>query len=252
MKLSSGDDGIHADTNIVINGGNIDIAKSYEGIESAYIEINAGTISVVSSDDGINVAGGNDSSSIDGRQGQNNFSQIQSSNRKLVINNGDVFVNASGDGLDANGSMYINGGNITVAGPTNTGNGALDYDGECVVIGGNLIIYGAYGMWQNPSSNSTQYTLTFQTSGNSGDVISLKDSSANEIISFKAEKTYGGITISNANIKQGNTYTLYVNGVSVGSLQANNVITSNSSANGNGMQGGGKGIKQNNGEKQRF
>ena len=107
-------------------------------------------------------------------------------------------------------------------------------------------------MWQNPSNNSTQYTLTFQTSGNSGDAISLKDSSDNEIASFKTEKAYGAITISNANIKKGNTYTLYVNGASVGSLQASNVITSNSSSNGNGMPGGGKGMPRNNGGKQIF
>lgn len=226
IKASSGDDGIHADTSIVINGGNIDIVKSYEGIESAFIEINGGNISVVSSDDGINIGGGNDSSAMGGRQGQNSFSDIQSSNRKMVINNGEVRVNAGGDGLDSNGSIYINGGNITVAGPTDYGNGVLDYDVECVVTGGNLILYGAYGMWQNPSSNSTQYALTFQTSGNSGDVISLKDSSGIEISSFEAEKTYEGIIISNANINQGNTYTLYVNGTSVGSLQANNIITS--------------------------
>lgn len=249
IKVSSGDDGIHADTNIVINGGNIDIAKSYEGIESAYIEINGGTISVVSSDDGINVAGGNDSSSTNGRQGQNSFSGIQSSDRKLVINNGELIVNASGDGLDSNGSIYINGGNITVAGPTSNGDGALDYDKECVITGGNLIVYGSYGMWQGTSSNSTQYSLTFQTSGNSGDVISLKDSSGIEISSFKAEKTYGVITVSNENIKKGNTYTLYVNGTEVGSLEADNVITSNSTLNGNGMQGGGKGMQPNGGEK---
>ncbi|MGN1270176.1 MAG: carbohydrate-binding domain-containing protein [Clostridia bacterium] len=236
IKVSSGDDGIHADTNIAINGGNINIIKSYEGIESAYIEIDGGTISVVSSDDGINVAGGNDSSSMSGRQGQNSFSQVQSSDRKLVINNGDLFVNASGDGLDSNGSMYINGGNITVAGPTSTGNGALDYDGECIITGGNLIVYGSYGMWQNPSSTSTQYVLTFQTSGNSGDLVSLKNNSGTEITSFKTEKAYGGITISNANIKKGNTYTLYVNGTSVGSLEANSIITSNASSAGREMQ----------------
>ncbi len=111
MKLSSGDDGIHADTNIAINGGDIDILKSYEGIESAYIEINGGTISVVASDDGINVAGGNDSSAMNQRPGQNNFNDVGSSNRKLVINDGNISVNAAGDGLDANGSIYINGRN---------------------------------------------------------------------------------------------------------------------------------------------
>lgn len=243
ININAGDDGIHSETKIVINGGNIDITKSYEGIESGYIEINGGTINVVSSDDGINISGGNDSSSMNGRMGQNNFSSIEDSNRRLVINSGNIIVNANGDGLDSNGSIYINGGNILVEGPTNGGNGALDYDSECVVTGGNIVIYGATGMWQNPSNNSTQYSLTFQTSGNSGNEIVLKDSSGNEITSLKTEKSYGAITISNSNIEKGKTYTLYVNGSTVGSLTANSVVTSNSSLNGNGGMQGGKGMQ---------
>lgn len=238
ITIASGDDGIHADNKIVINGGNINITKSYEGIESGYIEINGGTINAVASDDGINVAGGNDSSSMNGRQGQNNFSSISDTDRKLVINGGNITVNASGDGLDSNGSIYIAGGTICVEGPTNSGNGALDYNTECVITGGDIVIYGASGMSQNPSTNSTQYCLTFQTSGNSGDDVVLKDSSGNEISSFKTVKAYGMITISNARIEKGKTYSLYVNGTSVGSLEASSVVTSNSSSAGNKMDGG--------------
>ena len=240
MNLSSSDDGIHADTNIVINGGNINITKSYEGIESSYIEINGGTINVVASDDGINISGGNDSSSMDGRIGQNGFSNVGSSNQKLVINDGNITVNATGDGLDANGSIYINGGNILVEGPTSGGNGALDYDSECVVTGGNVIIYGSTGMWQNPTSASTQYSLTFQTTGNKGDKIVLKDESGNEIASVETSKSYGAITISNSKIEKGKTYTLYVNGTSKASLTANSSVTSNSSMSG-GMNSPGMG-----------
>lgn len=181
--------------------------------------------------------------------GQNSFSSIDSSNRKLVINGGDITVNASGDGLDANGSIYINGGTIVVAGPSSSGNGALDYDSECVLTGGDIVIYGAVGMWQNPSSTSTQYCLTFQTSGSSGDEVILKDSSGTIISSFKTEKSYGVITISNAKIEKGETYTLYVNGTSQVSLQASSIITSNTSS-GNNMQPGG-GMSSDKGKGQR-
>lgn len=109
FTLSSEDDGIHADSSIVINDGDIDILKSYEGIESAYIEINGGKIKLKASDDGINVAGGNDSSSTNGRPGQNSFGNVADTNRKLVINDGEIDVDADGDGLDANGSIYIKG-----------------------------------------------------------------------------------------------------------------------------------------------
>ena len=56
FSLSSGDDAIHADNKIVIDNSNIDVLKSYEGIEAFEIIINDGDIDIVASDDGINVA----------------------------------------------------------------------------------------------------------------------------------------------------------------------------------------------------
>ncbi len=243
FNITSGDDGMHADTSLVINNGTINILKAYEGIESAYIEINGGDISAVTSDDGINVAGGNDSSSIDGRKGQNNFSQVADSNKKLVINGGNIRVNSEGDGLDSNGSMYIYGGNIIVDGPASTGNGALDYNGECIVNGGTLVVYGAAGMWQNPSNTSEQYMLVFSNMGNSGDILSLKDSNGTEIASITTNKSYGIVMFSSEKIKKGESYTLYVNGDSIETLTAEDIITGNVMNGMNGMPGGGRGMK---------
>ncbi|MBQ9657816.1 MAG: carbohydrate-binding domain-containing protein [Clostridia bacterium] len=244
ITINAGDDGIHAEHKIVINSGEINISKSYEGIESEYIEINGGTINVVAEDDGINVAGGNNGTT--GRMGENNFSQNDSSNRKLVINGGNITVNATGDGLDSNGSIYINGGTILVIGPTSGGNGALDYDKECIVTGGDIIIYGSTGMWQNPSNTSTQYSLTFQVSGKQGDELKLVDEDGNEIASVKTEKTYGGITFSNSKIQNGKKYTLYVNGNSTSTLEVNNIVTSDMATNGMGGMNGGRGMENRN------
>ena len=157
FSISSGDDGIHADTSIAIKNGTINITKSYEGIESANITIEDGSIHIVSTDDGINVAGGNDSSSM-GRPGANNITS--NTNQYLTINGGYIYVDTAGDGLDSNGSIYINGGTTIVNGPTNDGNGALDYDSECVIKGGTLISAGSSGMLQSASTNSDNYTMT--------------------------------------------------------------------------------------------
>lgn len=51
----------------------IQINRSYEGLEALNILISGGSITVTASDDGINAAGGNDGSSVNGRPGQNNF-----------------------------------------------------------------------------------------------------------------------------------------------------------------------------------
>ena len=239
ITLTSGDDGIHADNNILINDGTIKITKSYEGIESSYIKINGGDISVVASDDGINVAGGNDSSSM-GRPGANTFS-VQSSGRELVINGGTISVVADGDGLDSNGAITINGGDITVFGAVNGGNGALDYDEKCTVNGGSLIVYGANGMWQNPSTDSTQYSIAFSNTGSVGDKIELKDSNGNTVASFTATKAYGMICFSNSSLTKGETYTLYVNGTAKASQELTSIVTSNGTSSGSMMNGGGKG-----------
>lgn len=241
ISLSSGDDGIHADTNVKINDGTINIAKSYEGIEANYIEINGGDISVIASDDGINVSGGNDQSAMGGRD---NFSNVNTGNCKLVINGGKVYVNSDGDGLDANGSIELNGGEVIVPGTTSNGNGALDYDNSFTVNGGSMIYYGATGMWQNPSTSSKQYSICFGVSGKSGDEIVLKDSNGNTVASIKTEKTYGAVTISNSSLKQGETYTLYINGTPSGSQTISSMVTSNLTTggmNGGQMNGGNRG-----------
>ena len=58
--MDSGDDGIHADQALIINGGILQINKSYEGLEGMTVDIRDGEINVTSIDDGINSAGGSD------------------------------------------------------------------------------------------------------------------------------------------------------------------------------------------------
>ena len=62
FAIASGDDGIHADAAVVVASGAIDISQSYEGIEGLSIDITGGTVQLTASDDGLNAAGGNDSS----------------------------------------------------------------------------------------------------------------------------------------------------------------------------------------------
>jgi len=52
LDLTTLDDGIHADELVKIDGGEITVNGSYEGIEGAYVEIGGGTIYITASDDG--------------------------------------------------------------------------------------------------------------------------------------------------------------------------------------------------------
>lgn len=236
FQIASGDDGIHSDADMLIAGGTINITKSYEGIESQNITINDGVIDVVASDDGVNIAGGNGSSSTSGRPGENTFASSSSSGM-LTINGGDITVNANGDGLDSNGSIEMNGGNVVVYGPTNDGNGALDYDQTFNITGGNLYVAGSTGMAQTPSSSSSQASVSvgFTSTVSGGTKVTVSDSSGNVVYSFTPVKDFGMVCVSGAEISTSETYTITAGTESV-SVQGGS--SSNLSSMGGGKGGG--------------
>jgi hypothetical protein len=210
FTVSSGDDGIHADVSIATTGGNIDITKSYEGIESQLIVLGNGNIQLTSSDDGINVGGGNDDSGMD---------MSTSSAGLLQINGGTITVNASGDGLDSNGSIAMTGGTVMVNGPTSSNNGALDYDGSFDISGGLMIAAGSSGMVQTSSDQSAQASIlmTYPTTQAAGTMVHLEDSKGENIISFEPAKQYQAVFISSPELEKDSSYTLYSGGSASGS-----------------------------------
>ena len=228
--LSSGDDGIHADTDLEIseNATKISITKSYEGIEATNINIKGGTVSVVASDDGLNAAGGDNSSGdAQMRPGKGLFS---SSTGTLNISGGDIYIEMGGDGIDANGSMSITGGTITV-------NGAIS--------GGTFIGTGASGMAQNFSTDSTQGVIMVMTGTQSaGSTVKLTDSSNKELLTYTAKRDFSCVIISSSDIESGKTYTLTA-GSSTTSITMDGTVYGSGNSGGMGgpvgMGGGGMG-----------
>ena len=190
ITMSSGDDGMHSDSDLLIDGGTIVITKSYEGIESQNITINDGSIHIVSTDDGVNISGGNDSSSMNGRPGQNTMDAVAGG--VLTINGGTLTVNADGDGLDSNGNIVMTGGMVTVYGPTNDGNGALDYDGTFNISGGTLLVAGSSGMAQVPTDTSEQATIAvgFTSTVPANTQVTITNDKGDVLYSFTPEKDF--------------------------------------------------------------
>lgn len=232
--LSSGDDGIHADSNVTISGGTIDVAKSYEGIEGLSIDVTGGEISVLASDDGMNAAGGNDSSGFEGPgPGGDQFASTEGA--YIHISGGMLHVNASGDGMDSNGDITVAGGETYVFGPTNDGNGSLDYSGDAQITGGIFAASGSSGMAQGFGSSSTQGVIMVNVEEQETNTeIALLDISGTELLGWTAEKEYSSVIVSSPEIQQGETYTL-----KAGTEEQS--ITMDSLVYGNHSQGGGPG-----------
>lgn len=235
ITAASGDDGIHADADLLLNGSDITLTQSYEGIEGNTITVDSGNISLVASDDGFNVAGGNDQSSM-GRPGENTFAA--NSENQLIINGGTITVDSQGDGLDSNGTITINGGDISVSGPENDGNGTLDSGAGVTISGGTVKGAGSSGMAEGFSTESSQVNVlhNLESAYEAGTAIEVKTIDGEVLLSWTAEKSFSSVIFSSADLTVGTTYIL-----SVGGDETEITLEDTVTSNGGGMQSGGMG-----------
>ena len=208
LTINAADDGVHAEHNVTIDGGTITVSDGYEGIEGMTIDINGGTISVAVSDDGLNAAGGNKGSGMQGSDFSDTQMQGGTSESYIRITGGTITVDAGGDGIDSNGGLYVSGGETYVSGPTNSGNGALDYNGTGEITGGIFVAAGASGMAMNFSDSSTQGSILVTTSAAQTGAVVLMDADGTEQLRFTPTKEYGSVLISIPEIASDGIYTV--------------------------------------------
>ena len=177
-----------------------------------------GDIKLVASDDGLNAAGGTDQSGttggrdgmFGGRPGGMGGGMSANSNGSIIISGGKLYINSSGDGIDANGTVEISGGYTVVVGPTHGDTSTLDYDKTAIITGGTFIGTGASGMAQS-FSDSNQGVIAISVGNQSaGTKIILKDSSNNTIISHEPELDFAVVILSSPEIEKGETYSLTI------------------------------------------
>ena len=221
--LATGDDGVHADDALIVNGGTITVTESYEGLEGLTVTINDGTIDITARDDGINTAGGTDQSGFGtfgdhfkGMDSADDETEETTDNEMwMELNGGYIHILAGGDGVDSNGDLTINGGEIYIDGPSDNGNSAIDYGdrSSAYVNGGMLVAIGSSGMAEGMSDSSKQEVLMVKLGEQmeAGDV-ELTDNEGNVIVSYTALKSYDCVIISTAEVESGATYTLTTSG----------------------------------------
>lgn len=219
FDVATGDDAFHAEETLSITDGMIDISESYEGLEGLYVEVAGGEITLVSSDDGINAAGGTDSSGMGGRDAMGNPGMSSASNGSIIISGGTIQITASGDGLDANGTLEITGGYTVVCGPTQGDTATLDYDVSGTISGGTFIGTGASGMAQNFSASEQGVVAVSVGNQSAGTAFQLSDSDGNTILTYTPELSYQVVILSSLDIVAGETYTITV-GTSSGEITA--------------------------------
>lgn len=211
FEIAAGDDAFHADETLTVTAGTINITKSYEGLEGLHVNVSGGDITLIAHDDGLNAAGGTDSSGhTGGRDGMFEHKE-PSSGGSITISGGTLKITASGDGIDANGTLAITGGYTTVSGPTQGDTATLDYDAAGTISGGTFIGTGASGGMAQTFSDSEQGVITVNVGNQSaGTQIQLSDSEGNTIITYTPELDFALVILSSPDIISGKTYTLTV------------------------------------------
>lgn len=236
VTSAAGDDGIRASGTLTVDtGADVTVQKSDEGFEARVIQILDGKVSVTSSDDGMVVKSWTwDLSSTDGIKNADQAEDV-----KLVIDGGNITIDAEGDGIDSNGDLQINGGTLVVNGPTQGGNGALDYDNTGLLNGGTVLFVDTGDMAVGFDSSSNQAYLMGAISGEAGTTVEVLDASGNTVISLDTTKTFSYVLVSSDKIVEGETYTIKVGSQTI-SVTASKEAAKTSGP-GQGGPGGGPG-----------
>ncbi len=213
-QIASGDDAVHAEEKLTVNDGTIRISTSYEGLEALHIAVTGGDIHLTATDDGLNAAGGTDSSGTGGRDnmfgGGGHGFMSGNSDGSIVVSGGKLYINSSGDGMDANGTLEISGGHTTIVGPTSGDTATLDYDVSGKITGGTFIGTGSSMMVQT-FSDSTQGVIAVKVGTQAaGTQITLTDKNGKTVISHAPELSFQVVILSSPDIVSGETYTITV------------------------------------------
>ena len=191
--------------------GILNVISKYEGIEVyKHICISGGIIKVVSVDDGINTKISKDS--------------------VIYIKGGKVIVNAGvddheGDGIDGNGYILIDGGEVISSAHPRSDSG-LDSNFGILIDGGRVYAIGCSMDMAEKESKQSTMNLIFKSSVLPNNTITIKDKSGKEIISFNAEKAefiegtqrkeYSAAIVSDPTFKKDDIYYIYMDGIQLG------------------------------------
>jgi hypothetical protein len=223
VTAATGDDGVHAEKSLVIDAGSVAVTSSVEGLESAAIAVKGGDVSIVSSDDGVNAAGGTGGGGGGpggggpGGGGPGGGGEAVG-DYTATVTGGTLVIDAGGDGFDSNGTATISGGTIVVNGPTMNGNGALDVNGTFQISGGVLLAAGSAGMAVAPDADSAQGWLsaTFDSTITAGATVQVVDSGGKLVATFVTSKDIQNLVYSSAAVAKGAQYKIYVGGKATG------------------------------------
>lgn len=231
LSTGKGGKGINADGTLIINGGTVTVTTT--GDQYVYNSSNDTAAKAIKSDGNLTINGG----TVKIRTSKTEAEGLESK-ATLIINDGEVDIEAYDDAINATTHIQINGGNIYC---NSTTNDAIDSNGTLTVTGGVIIAAGATqpesgfdcdnsrftitggtligigGDTSTPTANyCTQRSLIFNSSTSNIQYVRIETTSGGkEVLTFKLPKTYSSrmtMLFSSANLAASTGYTIYTGG----------------------------------------
>ena len=131
---------------------------------------------------------------------------------QIILEGGTLTIDAEGDGIDSNGTASISGGSLVVNGSVQGGNGPLDAAGDITITGGRVWALGTSDMLQGFAQGSTQASITANIAGTAGQTLIILDANGKEVARQTASKDFQAVIMSSADLVDGQTYTIQVEG----------------------------------------
>lgn len=200
------------------------VGTNQEGIASEmHLTIEDGDITINSKDDGINA---------------NNDGVSQ-----ITINGGTLNITAGGDGIDSNGSVEINGGEVITCAAVSDMSSGIDADGEVTINGGTVF---ASGQSASAVTGGDQKYLIYNFSEvqKAGSKVTFTNGTET-IFVIQPTSDFAAVTFSSEKIEEGVDYTVSVDGTEDGTINTED----SKSANVFGQHGGKKGRGEFDGER---
>ena len=130
-----------------------------------------------------------------------------------------VIINSEGsdaDGIDSNGDILIDGGELYISLSGSGNNTALDYGSEnggvCRIDGGILVACGSSSMLEEVDSSSAQVSVTYVTASltEDGCTVSLADSDGTTLLTHEVPLGFTAVTVSCPGLSVGDSCTLAI------------------------------------------
>ena len=151
------------------------------------------------------------------------------------------------DGLDSNGNIYIDGGEIRISLPGDGGNSAIDCGsesgGECIVTGGTILAFGGAGMAEGFSADCTQCAVLYQLDAGmeAGTAFRVLDANGEELLSCTPACSYSAVAFSAPELTVGETCTVVFGENSAEVTLESTAVSVGSAGSMGSMQPGGMG-----------